>query len=268
MSDDIKALLDADQLNEAISVMNGMVRAKPKDIDCRANLVELLCYSGNLERADKLLDAITELDPTAAVGVALFRQLVRAEQARVQFYEEGRLPEFVAKPDPLCELELRASVLLREGDEKGAAALIEERDSLRRPVAGTTGGEAFDDFRDLDDVNASHLEVLTSTGKYFWTPVSAVQEIEFRAPQRRRDLIWRRAALSISGGPDGEIFVPAIYVAKDSAAAQRLGHVTDYVGGDDTPVRGLGLRSFLVGDDSKTIMELGSLKFAPATVAA
>ena len=268
MSSDIKSLLDSDQLDEAISVMNGMVRAKPTDIDVRAGLVELLCYAGNLDRADKLLDAIADIDPGAAVGVALFRQLVRAEQARVQFYEEGRLPEFVAKPDPVSELELRAAVLLREGDGKGAAALIEERDSLRRPAAGTADKEAFDDFRDLDDINASHLEVLTSTGKYFWTPISSVEAIEFRPPQRRRDLIWRRASLSISGGPDGEIFIPAIYVGKDSATAHRLGHVTDYVGGEDSPVRGLGLRSFLVGDDSKTIMELTSVTFAPVTVAA
>ena len=101
MSSDIKSLLDSDQLDEAISVMNGMVRAKPTDIDVRAGLVELLCYAGNLDRADKLLDAIADIDPGAAVGVALFRQLVRAEQARVQFHEEGRLPEFVANwPTP------------------------------------------------------------------------------------------------------------------------------------------------------------------------
>jgi len=268
MSNEIKSLLDADQLDEAISVMNGMVRAKPNDIDCRANLVELLCYAGNLERADRLLDAISDLDPSAAVGVALFRQLVRAEQARIQFYNEGRLPEFVSKPDALCELELRAAVLMREGDGKEAAALIEERDSLRPPAPGTADGEAFDDFRDLDDISASHLEVLSSTGKYFWAPISSVIDLKFRPPERRRDLIWRRAGLSLSEGPDGEIFIPAIYSAKDSAVAHRLGHITDYLGGDDTPVRGLGLRSFLVGEDSRTILELGSVKFAPATGAA
>lgn len=263
MNDNIKSLLDGDQLDEAISVMNGLVRAKPNDIDCRANLVELLCYAGNLERADRLLDAISELDPTAAVGVALFRQLVRAEQARSQFYSEGRLPEFVSKPDAVCELELRAAVLMREGDGKGAAALIEERDSLRRLASGTADGQAFDDFRDLDDINASHFEVLTSTGKYFWVPISSVAELELRPPERRRDLIWRRAGLSVSAGPDGEIFIPAIYSAKDSSAAHRLGHVTDYADGEESPVRGLGLRSFLVGEDSRTIMELKSVRFAP-----
>lgn len=261
MSVDIKALLDADQLDEAIAAMNAEVRAKPTDVDCRANLVELLCYAGTLDRADKLLDAISSIDPTTTIGIALFRQLVRAEQARGQFYTEGRVPEFLSKPDALSELELRAAVLVLGGDTRGAADVITERDDKRQPVSGQADGVAFDDFRDLDDVNASHLEVLTSTGKYYWVPLTTVASIEFRAPERRRDLLWRRASLSVIGGPEGEVYLPTIYWAQEASAAHRLGHATDFTGGEAAPIQALGLRSFLVGDDSKTIMELGAVEF-------
>lgn len=263
MSVDIKAFVEAGQLDEAIEAMNAEVRARPTDVNARANLVELLCYSGNLERADKLLDAISSLDPSTALGIALFRQLVRAEQARGQFYSDGRVPEFLSKPDALCELEMRAAVMMRNGDGEAALKLIEERDALRQPVPGSVDGAAFDDFRDLDDISASHLEVLTATGKYYWVPLTSVTRIEFRAPERRRDLLWRRANLCVTEGPDGEVYLPTIYWAKDSNVDHKLGYATDYVGGEDAPISGLGLRSYLVGDDSKTILEMGTVKFGP-----
>ncbi len=269
MSVDIAALLNEARLDEAIAAMNDEVRAHPTDVSRRTNLSDLLCVAGNFERADRLMDAVSSLDPSVAVGVALFRQLIRAEQARRQFYAEGRVPEFLAKPDGACEAELRASILMRDGDGAQAAALLAQRDEAWTPLAGTADGTAFDDFRDLDDLTASHLEVLSSTGKYFWVPVNSVISIEFRKPERRRDLIWRRAHLSIAGGPDGEVFIPAIYVAKDSTPAHLLGHTTDFAGAEGAPMTGLGLRSFLVGEEDKTIMDLTRIEFAaPVALAA
>jgi len=262
MAVDIKALLDAGKLDEAIEAMNAEVRARPTDVNARAALVELLCFAGNLERADKLLDAISSLDPSTAVGIALYRQLVRAEQARNQFYLEGRVPEFLSQPDPVSQLEMRAAVLLREGDTAGAQQALAERDELRPAVTGVSDGAPFDDFRDLDDINASHLEVLTATGKYFWAPLSIVTAIEFRPVERRRDLLWRRANLCVTEGPDGEVYLPTVYWSPEATAEQRLGYATDFLGGEDAPVRGIGLRSFLVGDDASTILELGTVKFA------
>ena len=262
---DIQDLLSTDKLDDAITQMNIEVRTHPTSVDMRALLAELLCIAGNLERADTILSAISELDPGAAVGVALFRQLVRAEQARQQFFTDGRLPEFISKPGPLLEIELRAAVALRSGSADEVATLLAEREAERGAVAGVADGVPFDDFRDLDDLCAAHLEVLTSTGKYFWVPVTSVTAIEFRKPERRRDLIWRRAHLSVTEGPDGEVFMPSIYVARDSAPGHRLGHVTDYDAGPGGCSFGKGLRTFLVGEHSKNMLEFGKVEFSPAS---
>jgi type VI secretion system protein ImpE len=254
------------ELNEAIAVMNSEVKQNPTDVDRRAILAELLCFAGNLERADSILDSINAIDSRAAIGVALFRQLVRGEQARQQFVTDGRLPEFLKKPEGAVELELRASVALRDGAKDEAAKLLAEADAARPVAAGTADGEPFDDFRDLDDPSAAHFEVLTSTGKYYWIPVISVKTIEFRKPERRRDLLWRRALMTVSDGPDGEVFLPAIYSSrsKDIEAQYRLGHATDFIGEGNGPQLGVGLRSFLIGDDSKTIHELSRIEFKGA----
>jgi type VI secretion system protein ImpE len=256
--------LKAGELNEAIAVMNGEVRQHPADIDRRAVLAELLCFAGNLERADSILDAVGTLDPGAAMGVALFRQLVRAEQARQQFFAEGRLPEFLKRPDGAVELELKAAIALRDGTAGEAADLLTQSEAVRPVVAGTADNKAFDDFRDLDDLSAAHFEVLTSTGKYYWIPVASVSAIEFRTPERRRDLLWRRALMSVTDGPDGEVFLPTIYPArnKDIEDRYRLGHLTDFIGEDSGPSFGLGLRSFLLGEDSRTILEIDKIQFS------
>lgn len=258
---DIQTLLRSDRLDEAIAAMNVEVKNNATSVDKRALLAELLCISGNLERADIILNAISDIDPGAAVGVAMFRQLVRAEQARQQFYSEGRLPEFHTKPNAVMELELRAAVAMREGSVQEASALLAERETVRTPTPGIADDTAFDDFRDLDDLNAAHLEVLTTTGKYFWIPTSSIASIDFRKPQKRRDLLWRRAHLSINDGPDGEVFMPAIYCSKDSSPGHRLGHVTDFDGSEGGATFGKGLREFLLGEQSRTILELNRVQF-------
>src|SRR6516225_7218906 len=91
----------AGQLKEAIAAQTAEVKQHSGDAGRRGFLCELLCFAGNLERDDVQLDALSSLDPQAALGISLFRQLVRAEQARRQFYTDGRLPEFLEQPTPV-----------------------------------------------------------------------------------------------------------------------------------------------------------------------
>jgi type VI secretion system protein ImpE len=107
------------------------------------------------------------------------------------------------------------------------------------------------------------FEVLTSNGKYYWIPVDRVESIEFRPPQRPRDLLWRRARMIVHDGPDGEVYLPALYAGSHAAAEDglRLGRATDWAGGQGRPVRGSGQRTFLVGDEAKTLMEIQVLTF-------
>src|SRR5262249_31933199 len=143
----------------------------PTDRGIRGFLCELLCFSGDLERADRQLDALLHQDPEVMAGIGLFRQLIRAEQARQQFYTDGRLPEFLGQPSPVLRLHLEAAVLLRDGKATEAAAVLARAEADRIRVRGTCDDHAFDDFRDLDDVTASFFEVLTSNGKYYWIPI-------------------------------------------------------------------------------------------------
>ena len=68
--------------------------------------------------------------------------------------------------------------------------------------------------------------------------------------------------LSVASGPDGEVFTPVIYAGStsDSDARLKLGRVTDWREQDGV-TRGVGQKTFLIGDEARTIMELKELTF-------
>jgi type VI secretion system protein ImpE len=255
---------EAGDLKQAVAAALEDVRNHPEDVGRRGLLAELLCFAGELERADRQLDALGHQEPQVAVGVALFRHLIRAEQARQQFFAEGRLPEFLDQPAPAVRLHLEASIHLREGRPAEAAQLLAQAEEQRPHAKGTCDGQAFDDLRDLDDLVAPVFEVLTSNGKYYWIPLERVDLVEFRPPARPRDLLWRRAHMVVRGGPDGEVYLPTLYAGTAAAADDRarLGRVTEWQGGGGAPVRGVGQRTYLVGEDARPMMEVKEITIA------
>jgi type VI secretion system protein ImpE len=261
-------LFRAGNLADAITAANAEVRRKPGDLGSRVLLAELLVFAGNLERADTILDAAVQADPSASIVVAEFRQLLRADLARRQFARVGRVPEFLDEPTAPLRAAVAAQVAVRGGDTSEAVAQAAEAEALRPRVPGSLkreGGEiAFDDFRDVDDLYAGFFEVLTTTGRYFWVPTERVASILFHPPKRPRDLVWRRATVSVNRGPDGEVYIPAIYDSADPNLLDnyRLGHGTDWTDDHAGPVRGIGQRVFLAGDDAYPIMEIAELSFS------
>ena len=249
---------EAGQLDEAVNAAVAEVKQHPADAGKRTLLAELLCFTGDLERADKQLDAVGQTDPDAMIVISMFRHLLRAETARREFYDQGHVPEFVDKPSEEMQLRLEASIRIREDDLRAAAELLSKAEEMRPAVACECDGRAVDDFRDLDDLTSSFFEVLTSNGKYYWIPINRVETVEFRVPQRPRELLWRPAHMVVRGGPDGEVFLPSLYAGSHAASDDRvrLGRFTDWIGEEAGPVRGIGQRMYLCGEQDRSMLEL------------
>lgn len=256
-------LFRAGRLAPAIQAANAAVRKMPADLGARVLLAELLVFAGNFERADVILEAAGETDPSASLVVAEFRQLLRGEMARRQLRESGRIPNFLREPTPSMQALLAAVVALRAGKAEQAVQKALEAERLRPRVQGEAVGSDFDDFRDVDDLSAGIFEVLTTTGKYYWIPTEIVLSIEFHPPRRPRDLAWRRATMSVHHGPDGDVYLPALYGIDpvEQRDAILLGRSTDWREDARGLVRGLGQRMFLVGDNDLSTMQLTSLRF-------
>lgn len=253
----------AGKLADAVAAAIEQVKANPADRGKRMFLAELLVFAGDLERADKQLDVLFQPDAADVLAVTLFRQLLRGETARREVFAQGRLPEFLAQPSDAIRMHLEALIRVREGKFAEASELLAKADEQRPIVTGTCDGAAFDDFRDLDDLVAPVLEVITANGNYYWVPLNTIELLEFHKPERARDLYWRPAHLIVRDGPDGVVYVPSLYHGSHAAADEptKLGRGTHWAGGESEPYRGQGLREFLIGDSAKSVLEIGTVTF-------
>jgi type VI secretion system protein ImpE len=253
----------AGKLAEGLAAATAAVKKSPSDLGQRVLLAELLTFSGNLERADVILDAASQIDPSALTVVAEFRQLLRAEMARRQLYRDGRVPEFLGEPEPTEQASLAALVALRAGDPAEALAKAEEAETIRPRISGVMGKTSFDDFRDASDLHPGFIETLTSTGKYYWIPTSRIQTMMFHPPKRPRDLMWRRCSMAVTNGPDGDVYIPVTYFSEPDTTddAHRLGRETSWSEDGNGPIQGYGQRTFLVGEEALGIMDLQTLEF-------
>ena len=260
-----KALLEAGRLTAAIEVLNGELKTRPNDLPARTLLFDLLLYAGDLTRAERQLDVIGHQGggAEAAIGVRFSQNLLAAEKARARLFAEGVRPRFLLEPPLAVSRHLEALDRTREGRQDEARALLDGAAASRTPICGVVGGTTLDDFRDADDLLAPVLEVFTATG-YFWVPWEQIQFLEVPAPRTLRDLLWTPANLSTFDGQLGEVTLPGLYPGTSSSAddSLRLGRKTEWIERDGGPVRGLGRKLFLVGDEARTLLELGEVKFA------
>ncbi len=266
MPQDARALLHQNRLDEAIAAQVEVVRSKPGEAEARALLAEFLCLSGQWERADKQLDLIGTQQPGLAVGVALFRQLIRGAMAREEVFARGAVPEMIGGATEPLQAVLSALLDLRDGSEEAASATLKAAEAKRVPLSGTCDGKPFDDIRDGSDLTAGLLEVISSTGKYFWVPLDRVAELELEKPKTLRERLWRQASLSVREGPDGIVYLPALYPPlpnRPLSLEAKLGRITDWTELGGGAVIGVGVRTFLIGEHGVTLDEMTALAVNP-----
>jgi type VI secretion system protein ImpE len=251
----------AGRLQEAITLQIQDVKAHPADHAKRLFLFELLAFAGDLDRAKRQIDAI-EYDELELEAAALaYRKLIESEQARRRLFGEGLSPQFLLDPPEHLRLRLEAVNRLRENHPAEAAEVLARAADAAPPVRGLFNNKPFDSLRDCDDLFGTVLEVM-SQGKYFWVPLEQIDSLSMNAPKFPRDLLWMPAHLQMRDGPAGDVFLPALYPGSHAHADDqvKLGRMTDWKGAEGGPVLGVGLRTFLVGEDAVTLLEWRELQ--------
>ena len=226
---DAKELFKAGKLTEAIAAATEDVKRQPDGFVAARFPLRVAVFCRRLSRADAQLDALGHQDPQLTLGISMFRQLIRAEQARQQFYAEGRRSR--VPRTAVAALECNAWKP-RSASAKAASArrssCSTRRKACGRSSRGVCNGQAFGDLRDVDDLTAPFFEVLTSNGKYYWIPIERVELIEFRPPERPRDLFGGEPTWSFAAVPTARSSARALPgSAADPDERFRMGRMTD-----------------------------------------
>jgi type VI secretion system protein ImpE len=249
-------LFKAGNLAQAIDAQLKEVKANPADHGRRLFLFELLAFSGDLDRAQRQIDAIDYKEAEKDIAVLGYKKALAAEKERREFFQGGATPQFLGTVPPHARLRLDAAKHLRENRPAEASALLAQAGTAAPEVKGQLNGKPFTGLRDCDDLFGSVLEVL-AMGKYFWVPLEQIASLAMNPPRFPRDLLWIPARLEIHNGPKGEVFLPTLYPgAHEHPDGQvKLGRATDWKTLDGGAVVGVGLRTFLVGEEAVSILD-------------
>lgn len=256
-----KELFRQGELTAAIAQLISEVKARPTDTSARIFLFELLCFAGELDRAERQLDVIGTQGAQTELGVMSYRNCLRAERERRKLFTEGGEPHFIADPPAYVDLHLGAIHQAREGKFAEARALLDRAEAQRPAMSGLADDVEFYDLRDADDFVAPVLEVAVKD-QYTWIPFAQVRRVLIGRPEQLRDLIFTPVRVELVDGTQGQFFMLALYAQTHEAANEqaKLGRATEWNAYSDDLARGTGARMWMVGDDDKLVFEVETVE--------
>ncbi|HVA51443.1 MAG TPA: type VI secretion system accessory protein TagJ [Pirellulales bacterium] len=259
-----KQLFEQGDLAGAIQAVTAEVKARPTDATRRTFLFELLSFAGDLDRAERQLEAIGHLDAASEWPVQVYKNILHAERLRRRLFSDGLRPEFLLDPPPYAQLHLDAVNRLREGRPGEAQEVLGRAEAMRPAVQGDLNGQACDEIRDCDDLLAPFLEVIVLRD-YVWLPWEQLKELEVAQPERPRDLLWLPARIVLVDGSQRRGYLPTLYCGSHEHTDDRvkLGRITDWKQTDDGPTVGVGLHTLLAGDDAVGLLDVRHVHSRP-----
>lgn len=227
-----KQLLDAAKVSAASNLLAAHLRDHPGDTSARSSLFELLCFSGQYDRAEKHLSILSRGGKEAEMGSVLYYSALHAEKVRHELFRKQEFPDSPARP----------------------------------AASGTLNGKKFDRIRDVDPVVGERLEVFAA-GAYLWIPFEHIASVQMEAPRLLRDTLWVPAAVltgpGFKGTDIGQVLIPAVYPFswKSDDEAVWLGRKTEWVEDDEGHQFPVGQKMFAVDGEEVPLLEIRSLEF-------
>ncbi|MEZ5361999.1 MAG: hypothetical protein R2748_06540 [Bryobacterales bacterium] len=136
-------LLKQAKLGQAIDEVSVALRQDPTDKQARTFLFELLCFTGDLDRANKHLELVAHDSKESKTGGLLYHAALQAERTRQDAFE-GKL--------------------------EGGPSLDTDKPAQAK-VKGTFNGAPFEAIGDSDPRIGGQLEVIAGLD-YLWVPSS------------------------------------------------------------------------------------------------
>ncbi len=234
-----RQLYENGHVRDAASALAAYLRDHPTDVQSRTFLFELLCFSGEYDRAQKHLGILAGGSRESEMGAVLYFSALHAEKLRHDLFRKQEYPSTEPPSSP----------------------------------PGTLNGKPFLTLRDADPQIGARFE-LYAAGAYLWVPFQNVASLKFEPVRHLRDCLWRPG--SIVTGPGfrdddiREVLVPGIYPFswKSQDESVWLGRTMAWVADDEGNEFPVGHKSFLVDGEEVPMAEIQSIEFAHAANAA
>ena len=244
----------------ALAHLQEQVRAKPSDARLRVFLFQLLCITGQWERALNQLGVASNLDPEAMAMAQTYGDAVRCEGVRDDVFGGRKSPLIFGQPDQGLALLIESLLVAGRGELERSGELR----ALAFDAAPTSGGDVdgrpFEWISDADSRLGPVLEAVIN-GRYYWVPFSRLTKIQFEPPEDLRDLVWLPARLQFANGGESVALIPTRYpgsaASADGLIALARKTVWEEIGPDSH--RGLGQRIFATDAEEVPLLEVRTI---------
>lgn len=230
-------LLKAGKLSEALQTVIQTVRDNPTDDKARTFLFELLCFSGEYDRAEKHLDALLENKTETLHGSLLYKAALHAQRTRESFFANSEYKNASAETAPV--------------------------------VSATINGKEYSSVRDADPRIGARLEVFAG-GSFMWIPFQHLERVDIEQPRKLRDLLWTPARVVPTATFKeelGDVLLPALTAeaTRDESELVKLGRETYFGIDEDGYEIPVGQKLILADDEEIPLLEIRELVFVPPT---
>lgn len=261
--------LKAGHAGDAIRLLTEQVRSHPQDAKLRIFLFQLMCVTGQWERALNQLNVAFELDASTLPMVQTYREAIACEALRQAVFAGQKAPLLFGEPETWTALLIEA--LLREGRGEAEAGRTLRAQALEQAPASpgaihvgaadpAQAGERFEWIADADMRLGPMLEAVVN-GKYYWIPFNRLAQIDLEPPKDLRDAVWMPAELLFANGGQVVALIPTRYpgTALAGGDALALARATDWREVSPGVFHGLGQRLWTTEAAEHALMDVRKL---------
>jgi type VI secretion system protein ImpE len=261
-------LLQAGRLDEALTALQGEIRAKPEDGRLRIFLFQLNCVLGRLDKALNQLQVVANLDAETMILAQIFRPVIACELLRREVFSGGRAPLVFGEPTDWISWLIQANAHVARGEFEAAATLRDRALEAAPALPGRINGQAFEWLADADSRLGPVMEAFIE-GKYFWVPMARIQKVELEKPSDLRDLVWLPARFTWTNGGAVPGHVPVRYPGTESSpeAALKLARRTDWTEKPGGTWLGCGQRMLASDAGDHPLLETTLIELNPPALA-
>ncbi len=257
---DASELLRQGKLNEALAALQNQIRNDPSNAKLRVFLFQLLCVMGQWDRALTQLNTAAGIDPKTLLMKEVCQQIVQCEALRKEIFAGKKMPLVFGEPQEWVGWMIQANQQSAQGHYREAQELRDKALEAAPAIAGHINATAFEWVADADPRLGPILEAIIE-GRYFWIPLSNINQIKIEKPVDLRDVVWAPANFVWSNGGTAVGFIPARYPGSDEVedSAIKLGRRTDWIDrGEDFQVP-VGQRLFATNEGEYPMLEVRAL---------
>jgi type VI secretion system protein ImpE len=257
------------RLDDAIEAQTAEVKSNPTDSERRYFLFALLCFTGDLERAARQLDAVGIQDEKLQAGALIYRNLLASEAERRRVYSGATDPLLPGNPPESLTLRVEAIQAAGLSDWEWAGRTLHRAAEKVSLVSGTCDGEKFDRLEDTDEFLGPVFEIFAG-GRFLLMPFERIRTLEISEPKHVLDLLWVPAHLEDTEGNVADVHLPVLYQGsnEDERDSIRLGRETEWFdSGAGVRGRGQKVLSLMTGgeggqEDDRALLSVRSLELA------